>query len=200
MTLTPSQLARIAEYVMPDLAEERADIGLLFGTRHGVEEFCLAAHSLWERGMFGKLVVSGGCTPGGRESEADVIGGRLLQLGRPREAMILEREATNTGENVTLAMRLLARMKELESIDSVLVIGKQCSMRRYLMTLERHWPGPRKFACPVNYFGVDKSRWYEHEEFRARVLSEFGKITEYLQRDFLRELAWLAPYPDAVRV
>jgi hypothetical protein len=61
-------------------------------------------------------------------------------------------------------------------------------MRRYLMTLERHWSQPRRFACAVNYFGVERERWHEHEEFRARVLGEFAKIPEYLKQGFLREV------------
>jgi hypothetical protein len=76
----------------------------------------------------------------------------------------------------------------LEEIKSVLVIGKICSLRRYLMTLERHWPGLIVSACPVNYFGVAKNRWHTHPDFRARVLAEFEKIPAYLQQGFLREL------------
>lgn len=51
-------LSAIAAYVMPELPLRACDVGLLFGTRHGVEEFCLAAHDLWERGMFRVLLVS----------------------------------------------------------------------------------------------------------------------------------------------
>jgi uncharacterized SAM-binding protein YcdF (DUF218 family) len=106
----------------------------------------------------------------------------------PPEALILETAATNTGENVTFSRRRIEETIGLDSIKSLLVIGKLCSMRRYLMTLERHWPQPRRFACAVNYFGVERERWHEHEEFRARVLAEFEKIPEYLRLDFLREV------------
>lgn len=180
---------------MPDVPEQSADIGFLFGTRHGVEEFCLASHALWERNMFRKLVISGGYTLGGKESEASVIANELVRMGVPSEALILETAATNTGENVIFARQTIAETMQLDAIESVLVIGKVCSMRRYLMTLERHWPGLRTFACPINYFGIEKSRWHEHEEFRARVLAEFEKIPEYLRKDFLREIVGFAPYP-----
>ena len=63
------------------------------------------------------------------------------------------------------------------------------------MTIERHWPGLEKFACPINYFGVPKNRWHEHDEFRTRVLSEFEKIPEYIKQDYLTEVADLTPYP-----
>jgi uncharacterized SAM-binding protein YcdF (DUF218 family) len=181
-------LPAIADYVMPQVAEGRADLGLLFGTRHGVDEFCGAAYTLWQRGMFPKLLVSGGATGGHARTEAEVIAERLTGLGMPEDALILESEATNTGENVILSRRLAEASLGQDSIKSLLVIGKVCSMRRYLMTLERHWPQPRRFACAVNYFGVERERWHEHEEFRRRVLAEFTKIPEYLKQGFLREV------------
>jgi uncharacterized SAM-binding protein YcdF (DUF218 family) len=181
-------LPAIADYVMPQIAEGRADLGFLFGTRHGVEEFCAAAHALWERGMFPKLLVSGGATGGQPTPEAEIIAERLLQLGMSQESLILETAATNTGENVIFSRRLAEQTLGEGSVQSLLVIGKVCSMRRYLMTLERHWPQPRRFACAVNYFGVERERWHEHEEFRRRVLAEFAKIPEYLKQGFLREV------------
>jgi uncharacterized SAM-binding protein YcdF (DUF218 family) len=181
-------LPAIADYVMPQLAEGKADLGFLFGTRHGVAEFCEAAHALWQRGMFPKLLISGGPTGGQPAPEAEIIAERLVQLGMPQESLILEKAATNTGENVIFSRRLAEETLGEGSVQSLLVIGKVCSMRRYLMTLERHWPQPRRFACAVNYFGVERERWHEHEEFRRRVLAEFTKIPEYLKQGFLREV------------
>lgn len=181
-------LSAIADYVMPHVQEGRADLGFLFGTRHGVEEFCKAAHALWRRGMFPRLLISGGATGGEARPEAEIIAERLLQLGMPHEALILETAATNTGENVILSRQKVEQTVGLGSVRSLLVIGKVCSMRRYLMTLERHWPQPRRFACAVNYFGVERECWHEHEEFRKRVLTEFEKIPEYLRLGFLREV------------
>lgn len=182
------ELSAIADYVMPAIPEKKADLGFVFGTREGVEEFCLAVHSLWQRGMFGKLLISGGATGGQSQTEADVIGERLLQLGVPEHAMLFERAATNTGENVIFSRRTVTETMPLAAIQSVLVIGKICSLRRYLMTLERHWPGLALYASPINYFGVEKALWHTHDEFRRRVLEEFDKIPLYLRRGFLREL------------
>lgn len=181
-------LASIGDYMMPEVGEGKADLGFLFGSRHGVEEFCVAAHGLWQRRMFPRLLISGGATRGQQETEANVIARRLVQMGVPREALILETAAMNTGENVIFGRRLVEETIGIDKVGSLLVIGKVCAMRRYLMTLERHWPEPRRFACAVNYFGVEKVRWHERDEFRARVLSEFEKIPVYLQKDFLREI------------
>jgi uncharacterized SAM-binding protein YcdF (DUF218 family) len=183
------ELEHIAQYVMPDIPENKADLAVVFGTRHGVESFCSAIHSLWERRMFQKVIITGGRTQGQQEAEANVIAKALTALGVPEEVLILEVNATNTGENVIFSREIMASTCGLDSIKSLLVIGKICSLRRYMMTLERHWPAPERFACPINYFGVEKRRWYEHEEFRRRVFAEFNKIPEYIRVGYLREIS-----------
>ena len=194
--MTADDLLRIADYIMPPLPAQPSTLGFLFGTRHGVDAFCLDTHALWQAGMFQRLLVSGGPTGGNPQAEALVIAERLVQLGVPASILILETAATNTGENVLLGRAKVAETIGLEHIDSLLVIGKVCAMRRYLMTLARHWPEPRVSAHPVNYFGLPVARWHEHEEFRARVLGEFGKIPGYLQQGFLREIEGLGSYPS----
>jgi len=197
--MTADDLLRIADYIMPPLPAQPSTLGFLFGTRHGVDAFCLDTHALWQAGMFQRLLVSGGPTGGNPQAEALVIAERLVQLGVPASILILETAATNTGENVLLGRAKVAETIGLEHIDSLLVIGKVCAMRRYLMTLARHWPEPRVSAHPVNYFGLPAERWHEHDEFRARVLGEFGKIPGYIEQDFLHEIAALGAYPDVAR-
>jgi uncharacterized SAM-binding protein YcdF (DUF218 family) len=188
-------LQLISDYMMPSLPARRSDLGILFGTRHGIPEFCGAAYELWAEGMFKRLLVTGGQTGELSRSEAEIIGEQLVKSGVPESALILETAATNTGENVQLGRLKVAEVMDIAAIQSVLVIGKISSTRRYLMTLQRHWPGLRMSVCPVNYFGIPAERWHEHEEFRARVLGEFRKIPGYLKEGFLEEIAGGAAYP-----
>jgi uncharacterized SAM-binding protein YcdF (DUF218 family) len=181
-------LKRIADYIMPSFPARASDLGFLFGTRHGVPAFCEAAHGLWQQGMFSRLLVSGGRTGSSPLAEAEVIAERLVGLGMPESVLVLESAATNTGENVRFGRARMAEVMDVAAIRSVVVIGKICSTRRYLMTLQRDWPGLRLSVCPVNYFNVPAERWHEHEEFRARVLGEFDKIPRYLAEGFLEEI------------
>lgn len=181
-------LQHIADYMMPACPPRPSDLDFLFGTRHGVAEFCQATLALWEQGMFKRLLVSGGRTGGIARSEAAIIGEELVRLGIPESILILEHAASNTGENVIYGRQKVAEMLDVSAIRSVLVIGKVCSTRRYLMTLQRHWPGLLMSTSPVNYFGVPVERWHEHEEFRARVLAEYEKIPIYLQQGFLEDI------------
>lgn len=193
--MSHDDLQSIANYVMPSFPACASDLGFLFGTRHGVPEFCKAAHELWQNGMFSRLLVSGGRTRSMPLAEAEVIAERLVGLGVPENVLILETEAMNTGENVRFGRAKVAEMMDLAAIHSVVVIGKICSTRRYLMTLQRHWPGVGLSICPINYFGIPAERWHEHEEFHARVLGEFNKIPRYLAQGFIEEIEGCSGYP-----
>jgi uncharacterized SAM-binding protein YcdF (DUF218 family) len=193
--MSHEDLKSIADYIMPSFPACVSDLGFLFGTRHGVPEFCKATHELWQNGMFKHLLVSGGQTGSSPVAEADMIAEQLIRLGIPESVLILEAAATNTGENVRFGRARVAEVMDLAAIRSVVVIGKACSTRRYLMTLQKHWPGLRLSVCPVNYFSVPAERWYEHEEFRARVLGEFEKIPRYLAEGFVEEIDGCPAYP-----
>lgn len=194
--MSVDELRLISEYMMPDVMAAPSDIGFMFGTRHGVDEFCFTAYSLWQARMFSKLLISGGTTRGEQRSEAAVIAERLMAMGMPPSSLILETAATNTGENVFLGREKIAAVMDVASIKSVLIIGKVCSTRRYLMTMKRHWPEVHVSASPVNYFGLPTDRWNEHDDFRARVVGEFSKIPGYVQRGFLTEVEGYPAYPD----
>lgn len=196
--MSHDELKRIADYIMPSFPARVSDLGFLFGTRHGVPEFCEVAYELWRSGIFGRLLVSGGPTGSSPLAEADVIAERLIGLGMPDSALILETAATNTGENVRFGRARVAEVMDLVVIRSVVVIGKICSTRRYLMTLQKHWPGLSVSVSPVNYFSVPAERWHEHGEFRARVLGEFDKIPRYTADGFLEEIDGAAGYPQLI--
>lgn len=92
-------------------------------------------------------------------------------------------------------MAKVSEVMDIGAIRSVVVIGKICSTRRYLMTLQKHWPGLGLSVASVTYFNVPVERWHEHEEFRARVLSEFDKIPRYAAQGFLAEIDGCPAYP-----
>ena len=198
--MSGDDLRRIADYVMPSLPACASDLGFVFGTRHGVTEFCAATQGLWQAGMFSRLLVSGGRTGASPLAEADIIAEQLIGLGIPESALILETAATNTGENVRFGRARVAEVMDIDAIGSVVVIGKMCSTRRYLMTMQRHWPGVRLSVCAVNYFGVEDERWHEHAEFRSRVLGEFAKIPRYLADGLLEEISGCPPCPHLAQL
>lgn len=187
--LDPQRRAAIADYVMVRTEVAAADLCFVFGTRHGVDDFVRTVVELWDRGLCRRVLISGGVTPGHVESEAEVLARGVLTAGVPAEALILERAALNTRDNVVFSLPLLQASVGLDKVRSVLAVGKICSTRRYLMTLERHMPSVRKMVVGVNYFGVPAERWFESADFRDRVLGEWRKIPVYLASGDLRELS-----------
>ena len=88
------------------------------------------------------IVVSGGsrAVPDGSDSptEADAIADVLLNLGVPKEAIALERLASNTSENFWLSAELLRDL----GLDpaSFLAVTKPYAERRTIATARRRWP------------------------------------------------------------
>jgi uncharacterized SAM-binding protein YcdF (DUF218 family) len=100
------------------------------------------AVELYGEGLAPLIVVSGGsrAVPDGSNSptEADAIADVLLDGGVPKEALALERLASNTSENFWLAAELLRDL----GLDpaSFLAVTKPYAERRTLATARRRWP------------------------------------------------------------
>lgn len=185
-SLTQAEYKKISDYIMPAFSDAPCDIALLFGTRHGINEFIDDTLALWRQGRFKEIIVSGGITDAGNQAEANLIIDKLLEKGMPSEIIIAETKATNTGENVIFSRQLLA--SRATQPRSILCIGKLSSLRRYAMTVKRHWPDIYINAHGVNYFGVSKEDWLNSEEFKSRVLLEHQKIPEYIKAGYITEI------------
>lgn len=183
----PDDYARIGRYMLVRTTVEPADLCFVFGSRDGVDAYLDTVATHFHAGYFPRIVIAGGDTGGGI-AEADDIRTRLVAHGVDATVIICERASTNTGENVTMAMPLLDYEVGLTNIKSLIAVGKISSSRRFLMTLKRHWPEPKRMLLPVNYFAADADCWWEDEAFRTRVMREWNKIPEYIERGFLSEL------------
>jgi hypothetical protein len=89
------------------------------------------------------IVVSGGsrAVPDGSDfpTEADAIADVLLSRGVPKEAIALERLASNTSENFWLSAELLRDLGRDPA--TFLVVTKPYAERRTIATARRRWPG-----------------------------------------------------------
>jgi uncharacterized SAM-binding protein YcdF (DUF218 family) len=184
---------RIRRYVMVKTPLGPADLAFVFGTRHGIESFAETIDDHWQRGFFPWILIAGGTTKGQTLAESDVLRDQLVDRGVPSDRILCERQSTNTGENVEFALSIIDQYFGLDQVHSVIAVGKVSSSRRYLMTLERFWPGPRKMILPINYFSVCEEEWTCDTEFRSRVLGEWEKIPRYERMGYLREISSLPP-------
>ncbi|WP_203070360.1 YdcF family protein [Falsiroseomonas ponticola] len=191
----PGEVARIERDHCLDHPAEAADLAIVFGNRIAVAGMAQAAASLFLERHVPRLLVTGGATPGGPATEAGVIADAIVALGVPRDALILEHQATHTGENVTLSLPLLAAAGLLAA-RRVFCIGLFCTGRRYAMTLHRHWPAPAKRCRAVEYGPVRRGAWHLDPRARARVLGEVAKVPRYLAAGHIAE--WPPPPPAPI--
>ena len=72
------------------------------------------------------------------EKEADKFAAIAIEKGVPREAILIENNSTNTGENILFTQQLL-KEKSLDP-HSFIVVQKPYMERRSYATFKKHWP------------------------------------------------------------
>jgi uncharacterized SAM-binding protein YcdF (DUF218 family) len=140
-TVNDLQIARLLwDYLRLGIPARPADCLLVLGG-HDIGVASRAAE-LYCQGMAPLIVVSGGprAVPDGTDfpTEADAIADVLLKRGVPKEAVALDRLASNTSENFWLAAELLRDL----GLDpaTFLVVTKPYAERRTIATARRRWP------------------------------------------------------------
>lgn len=165
-----------------------ADFALIFGNKNIIEPLADRTADLYHTGHFPLIVASGGVKTKSRITEAEALRQALLKRGIPGSAILTEKQATNTGENVTLTRALMTDVGLESGVSSVISIGHIIAARRFLMTLERHWPGIHKMHASANPFSVAARDWHTHDIFRRHAIAEWRKIDPYKNQGLIREI------------
>lgn len=82
------------------------------------------------------------------KTEAEVFADEALKLGVPKEKILIENKATNTGENIEFAKRLLEQ-REIKT-NRLIVIAKPHQLRRAFATFEKVWPGKELILSSIS--------------------------------------------------
>ncbi|WP_134662630.1 MULTISPECIES: YdcF family protein [unclassified Amycolatopsis] len=123
---------------------------VLGGNDIGVASF---AAELYHRSVFPVMVISGGKAPGTEKlfprGEAEHFREVVLACGVPDEAILLEPNARNTGDNIVLSREVFAAAGVRPT--SLLLIAMPYMERRAYATCRRQWPevDPRCASAPV---------------------------------------------------
>lgn len=107
-------------------------------------ETAVKCTELYLEGLAPKIVFSGGIahnddllkTPW-EGTEAEAFAKEAISLGVPREDIILEDKATNTGENITFTYALLNELDLLP--DSMIIVQKPYMGKRTFATFKKQW-------------------------------------------------------------
>ncbi|WP_406310332.1 YdcF family protein [Streptomyces sp. NBC_00623] len=98
---------------------------------------------LYKRGMMPLIVFTGATSPTTRgrmpRGEAVHYRERAVELGVPSEAVLVEPNARNTGQNISFSKALLEETGT--AVSSVLLVSKPYEERRAYATARKLWPG-----------------------------------------------------------
>ncbi|MEK6845918.1 MAG: YdcF family protein, partial [Nanoarchaeota archaeon] len=78
---------------------------------------------------------------GWKKPEAEVFAEKAMELGVPKDRIIIENKATNTGENVRFTEKIL-KEKGL-NFESFIVVQKPWMERRAYATIKVYWPNKK---------------------------------------------------------
>lgn len=150
----------------------------------GSNDLRVADHAadLWARRLAPLVAVSG---KSGRlteglfgKSEAEAFAERMQARGVPASALILEQEATNTGENIRFTRRLLAERGIV--VGSAICVQKPFMERRTFATMARQWP---ELPCTISSPPLDFAAWcagaIDPDEVISTMVGDLQRILAY---------------------
>ena len=129
------------------------------------------AAQLYKEGVFKKLIFSGSknkLNQNWDKTEAEIFAEIAIKNGVLEGDILLEKEATNTGQNVTFTQKIIQE-KNLKS-DTILLIHKPYMERRFLATLESQWTG--KYNVQVTSEPIELEKYLPRTEQNGQSQSE----------------------------
>ncbi|MFE0765862.1 YdcF family protein [Streptomyces smyrnaeus] len=148
------------------------------------------AAELYHAGAFPLVVFTGSTSAATREhfprGEAVHFREQALALGMPDDAILLEPNATNTGQNISFAREVLAEGGKTP--DSVLLISMPYMQRRAYATCRKLWPEvePVCASQAVTYDAYAKEQ-EDEKTLIDMMMGDTHRVMEYPKRGFAIE-------------
>jgi uncharacterized SAM-binding protein YcdF (DUF218 family) len=134
---------KLWQYHLMNHSLEKADCIFVLGS-HDLRVAERGAE-LYLQGWAPLLILSGGLgnftKDMWQEKEADLFAKVAIQMGVPKEAILIENRSTNTGENIIFTQQLL-QDRGLDP-QSFIVVQKPYMERRSYATFKKHWPNKK---------------------------------------------------------
>lgn len=181
------EIEKITNYIFLQSNPKKADLALVFGTRH--QEAINKVYELYHSGFVPKILVSGGINRVTGKNEAIEMSKKLIELGVKKGDIILEDQSTNSLENVLFSKKVIEEKLGFEKIRKIIAVVKHYHSRRSLMTLKKHFSKNIELI-PVTYeiYGFNKNNWSDSKIGKEKVMNEWNKIPEYLEKGGIEEI------------
>ena len=142
---------------------------------------------LFHRGLFPLIVFTGANAPTTIDrfprGEAVHYRDHAVELGVPADAILVEPNATNTGQNIQLSRDLLTHRRV--HVSSVLLISRPYQQRRAYATCAKTWPGI-EILCASRPLSLDDYIASIGDTTRVidMLVGDTQRITAYADRGF----------------
>ncbi|MEM7146802.1 MAG: YdcF family protein [Verrucomicrobiota bacterium] len=189
---------KICDYHRLDHELEKAEVILGFGTND--PRVAERAAEVYHEGLAPLIVFTGGVSSWTeglyRSSEAEEFARIAEERGVPRESILIEGRASNTGENVVFCRALLEARGM--SPGSVIVVQKPYMERRSFATFRKRWPEPEvRVTSPRLAYSEFPLPWLSRDEVIRIMVGDLHRIRVYPDKGFQIEQeipddVWLA--------
>ncbi|WP_455538974.1 YdcF family protein [Terrisporobacter sp.] len=120
-------------------------------------------------------------------TEAEKFAQIAIDMGVPRDKIITEKQATNTGENISKTKELLNKLNLHPS--SLLIVDKPYRERRTFATIKKQWPEINFAITSPSYNYEEYCKFYSHgeiskEEFISIMVGDLQRIDLYGKNGF----------------
>lgn len=177
----------IWDYMQLGHSLKPADIIFVLGSRD--ERIAAYAADLYHQNYASKIVVSGGishkndllATKWSGETEADHFSNIMIENNVPKQDIILEIYAVNTGENVKNTYSLLEKLNLLP--NSIILVQKPYMERRTYSTFMKQWPNAESLNVMVASPSLSFHDYLNEDQLPQDVISimvgDLQRIIEY---------------------
>jgi uncharacterized SAM-binding protein YcdF (DUF218 family) len=191
MTDIDSAAQKIWNYMLLHQPLKKCEAIFILGSRD--ERAAEYGAKLFLEGYGDWLIISGGSAHHGdllevhwgASSEAEHFADIAANLGVPRDRMILETKAENTGQNILFTHALLGR-KRL-SFESLLLVQKPYMERRTYATFKKQWPG-ESIDIVVSSPPITYDNYFDEKNPKEDILNvmvgDLQRIIEYPKLGF----------------
>ena len=155
---------------------ENVDCIIVLGSIKATKYRVPVAINAYNAGRAKKIMLCGGALrmfPDGEFIEAEHMYKRVIELGIPKENIILEKNSQSTVENILCAMVELQRTFWLNNVKKVLLVTTTYHMRRSLAIASYLFPIHIDVVpCPANDNNTNRYNWMNSSEGIERAKGE----------------------------
>lgn len=182
---------QITDLLFMDDRPEPADLALAFGyvDPDGARHRARHAAALFHAGLVPRLMLSGGGSHRDNpESGAGLMLRVVLDLGVPRDVVLVEDRSRTTFENVSRSVALLGELDLLDAARTILLVSCPWHMRRVSLIARAGFPDHVGTRCCPHSDSCTAGSWRTSQVCRGRVLGEAGLLISFIEAGILADL------------